>query len=384
LARGAFTLLSAAIAAIAIAACGGSSSGQANSLLQQTFSGTHAINSGNVNVDLTVNPSGSNTIKGPVSLSLGGPFASLGNGKMPKSNFNIAISGLGHTGQLGILSTGTTGYVTMNGTSYQLPPATFQQLESSFSSLTSSSGGGSGSGALAKLGINPLHWLVNPTVAGNDTVGGASTTHIRAGVNVSALLNDVNTFLGKASSLGVSGASRLPSSISPSTRTRIANEVKQPRVDVWTGNSDKTLRRLALGLTLPVTGQLSSLLGGLNAAQVSFSLQYADLNQPQTIVAPASVAPFSQFQSRLQSILSSIQGALGGAATGSGTTGSGATGSGTTGSGANGSGTTGSGSTGSTTAPNGAGNLSKYSQCLQAAGSNVTKMQQCASLLNGK
>ena len=61
-----------------------------------------------------------------------------------------------------------------------------------------------------------------------------------------------------------------------------------------------------------------------------------------------------------------------------------ATGSGTTGSGTSGSGTTGSGNTGSTTAPNGAGNLSKYSQCLQAAGSNVTKMQQCAPLLNGK
>ena len=362
-------LLSAAIVAVAVAACGGSSSGQANSLLQQTFSGTHAINSGNVNVDLTLNPSGSSTVKGPLSLTLGGPFASLGSGKVPKSNFDIALSGLGHTGQLGILSTGTTGYVTMNGTSYQLPPATFRQLESSFSSLTSSSGGGSGSGALGKLGINPMHWLVKPTVAGNDTVGGASTTHIRAGVNVPALLNDLNTFLGKASSLGVSGASRLPSSISPSTRTRIANEVKQPRVDVWTGNSDKTLRRLALGLTLPVTGQVSSLLGGLNAAQLSFSLQYADLNHPQTIVAPRSVAPFNQFQTRLQSILSSIQSALGGAVAGSGTTGAG---------------TTGAGTTGGTTAPNGAGNLSSYSQCLQAAGSDVTKMQQCASLLNGR
>ena len=371
IARGIIALLSAAFVAIAITACGGGSSGEATSLLKQTFSGTHAIDSGNVNVDLSLNPSGSSTLKGPISLTLGGPFASLGNGKVPKSNFNIAISALGHTGQLGILSTGTTGYVTLNGTSYQLPASTFKQLESSFSSLTSSSGGGSGSGALGKLGINPMHWLVKPTIAGNDTVAGASTTHIRADVNVPALLTDVNTFLGKASSLGVSGASQLPSGISPSTRARIANEVRQPHVDVWTGNSDKTLRRIAIGLTLPVSGQITSLLGGLNSAQIGFSLQYANLNQPQTIAAPTSVAPFSQFQAKLQTILSSVQSALGGAATGSGT-------------GTAGSGSTGTGTTGGSTNTGSAGNLSSYSQCLQSAGSNVAKMQQCAALLNGK
>jgi hypothetical protein len=392
-------LLLAAFVAVAIAACGGGSSGDANSLLQQTFSGTHAINSGNVNVALTLNPSGSSTIKGPISLTLGGPFASLGTGKVPKSNFNVAISGLGHTGQLGILSTGTTGYVTMNGTSYQLPAATFQQLESSFSSLTSS-GRGSSSGALGKLGINPLHWLVNPKIAGNETVGGANTTHIHAGVNVPALLNDLNTFLGKASSLGVSGASRLPTSISSSTQTRIANAVRQPQVDVWTGTSDKTLRRIAVGLAVPVTGQLSSLLGGLNSTHVSFTLQYADLNQPQTIVAPTSVAPFKEFQSKLQSILSSIQGVLGGAATGTASSGaspgtsspsrssgspSGSSGSpsGSSGSSSGSSGSS-SGTSGSAAGTPGARDLSKYSQCLQSAGSDVAKMQQCSSLLNSK
>ena len=36
-------------------------------------------------------------------------------------------------------------------------------------------------------------------------MGGAQTTHIHAGVNVPALLNDLNTLLERASSLGVSG-----------------------------------------------------------------------------------------------------------------------------------------------------------------------------------
>jgi hypothetical protein len=346
------------LVAVAIAACGSSSSGQAQDLLRQTFSGSHTVNSGKLGVNLTANPSGSSTIKGPITVTLGGPFDSLGTGKLPKSDFNVSISALGHMGSLGILSTGTAGYVKLSGTSYQLPDTTFRQLESGFSSFASS-GSGSGSGALAKLGINPMHWLMNPTIVGTESVGGASTTHIRSGVNVQALLTDLNTFLGKASSLGVSGASKLPSSISPSTRAQIANAVHRPQLDVWTGTSDKTLRKLALGMTVPVTGQLSSLLGGLNSAQISFSLQYSDLNQPQTIVAPTKVAPYSEFQAKLQSFLSSVQSAVGGSSGLSGTTG---------------------GSTSST----GASSLNKYTQCLQSAGNNVTKMQQCAALLNAK
>lgn len=344
-----------------LAACG-SSSQSATTLLRQTFSGAHPVSSGNLDVALAVNPNGSSTLKGPITLSFGGPFATLGKGKLPESNFNLVASAEGHTGSLGILSTGSAGYVTLKGTSYQLPDATFRQLESSFSSLTSSAGGSSaGSGALSKLGINPLHWLVDPTVAGQQQVGGASTTHIVAGVNVSALLTDLNTFLGRASSLGISGASKLPSSISQQTANRIASEVRQPRFDVWTGNSDKTLRKLVISLTLPVSGQLSSLLGGLSSAQMSLTMQYADLNQPQTITAPAAVAPFSQFQSQVQSFLSALQGTL-----------SGATSSASTGS---------SGST--STTGSSASKLGLYEKCLQAAGSNVTKQQTCAPLLNG-
>ena len=191
-----------AASSIALSACGSSSGGDANSLLKQTFSGSHTVTSGNLSFSLTVSPSGSRTLSGPITLSFGGPFQSRGKGQLPASNFNISITASGRTGSLGILSTGTNGYVTLQGTSYQLPAATFQKLESSFAQVASSPGAGSNGGTLSKLGIDPLHWLVNPSVVGHESVGGADTTHIRAGVNVAALLADLNTFLQKASSLG--------------------------------------------------------------------------------------------------------------------------------------------------------------------------------------
>jgi hypothetical protein len=357
-------LLVVGVASVVLAACGSSSGGSsesASNLLKQTFTGSHAVSSGNLSFRLTLSPAGSSTLKGPIALSFGGPFQSRGTGKLPASNFNISFGALGQSGSIAILSTGTAGYVTVQGTSFQLPAASFQKLESSFSQLSSSPAGGSGSGSLSKLGIDPLHWLINPSVVGTENVGGAQTTHIRAGVNVAALLGDVDTFLQKASSLGVSGTSSLPTTIPQATKTRIAGEVKNPTVDVWTGNGDKTLRKLSLNLTVPVSGQVSSSLGGLNSAGIGLSVQYANLNQPQTITPPTNVRPYSEFQTELQSFLGQVEGAVGGAATGS-------TGS---------TGATGSGSA----AP---AKITNYSKCIQAAGGDVSKMQRCASLLNGK
>jgi hypothetical protein len=347
-------LLVAALASLTLGACGSSSSGggNANSLLKQTFSGSHVVASGNLSVSLTVTPTGSSTISGPITLSFGGPFQSLGKGKLPASNFNVSISALGTTGSLGILSTGTTGYVSLQGASYRLPPATFQKLESSFAQIGASPGS-SGSGSLSALGIDPLHWLVSPSVVGQESVGGADTTHIRAGINVAALLADINTFLSKASSLGVAGARSLPKGISDAARRRIAGEVKNPSFEVWTGHGDRTVRKMSIRLTLPVSGRTSSALGGLRSADIGLVVRYADLNKPQSIKAPTSVRPFSEFQAKLQTVLAAIQAAAGGATGGS--------------------------------APNGSSSttsLQGYGQCLASAGQDVAKMQQCAALLN--
>ena len=351
----------AVVAAVAVAACGSSSpsasgsDGTAQSLLQQTFSSGHTVKSGVLGFTLTIDPSGSSTLNGPVTISLTGPFQSRGTGKLPASDFTIGLAALGRKGSLAVISTGTNGYVTLDGANYQLPASDFQRLEQSFSGVDSNSGSGH---SLSGLGINPLHWLQNPTVVGTENVGGASTTHIRAGVNVAKLLTDLNTFLAKTAASA--GTTRIPSSIPAATQQRIAAAVKNATVDVWTGTSDKTLRKLSLGLTVPVGGQTSTLLGGVTAAGIGLTLQYSDLNQTQTIATPTNVQPYSQFATKLRSVVSGIEGGLGGSTGSTGSTGT-------------------SGGSGATTS-----NVQKYSQCIQKAGQNVLKMQKCAPLLNGK
>jgi hypothetical protein len=359
------------MASLVLAACGSasdSSSESPSTLLNQTFTGTHKVTSGVLNLTLTIDASGSSTLNGPITLAFGGPFQTRGSGKLPESNFTISASALGRNGSLGILSTGTSGYVTLQGTSYQMPQATFQKLESSFAQLASGAGTSQGSGTLAKLGIRPLRWLTHPTTVGTEKVGGAQTTHIHAGINVPVLLSDLSTFVQKASSASsVSGASQLKSGLPAATRQKIAAAIRNPSFDVWTGTSDKTIRRLTIALTLPITGSLSTQLGGVKSADIGLTMQYSDLNKPQTITAPTTVRPYSEFQTKVNGFIQGLQGAA------SGVLGSGSSSS---------SGGSSSGSGGAT--PGGAGsssNVTKYGQCIQQANGDVAKMQKCASLL---
>src|SRR5947208_7844547 len=139
-------LIMVVLVGLGLAACGSSASTSSdpNTLLSQTFSGAHKVTSGKLNLTLTIDPSGSSTLSGPITLSFGGPFQTRGTGKLPASNFTVSASAFGRSVSLGILSTGSNGYVTLQGTSYQMPQATFQKLESSFSQLASSPGSGSG------------------------------------------------------------------------------------------------------------------------------------------------------------------------------------------------------------------------------------------------
>jgi hypothetical protein len=357
------TSITAIVAALAIAGCGGTSTGPgtgsaAKTLLRQTFAGSHKINSGRLDFELNVTLHGSSAINGPLRLSLNGPFQYGAKGQLPKSDFTVSLTAEGHSLAMQIVSTGTAGYITVAGTSYQLPQSTFQQLESSFAAAAShGSSTASGQSELQKLGLHPLQWLSNPLVVGSGTVAGAGTTEVRAGIDVSTLLAELNSALQKGSSLGLT---RLPSSISPATQSKIAGELGRPTVEVWSGNGDHTLRRASLSLQLPVSGTLATLTGGATSASLEVVLTYSDINQPQSVTGPAHAQPYSQFVTKFKSLVSGIETALAEQALGGGT--------------------------GTSTTPAASGNTGtygSYSQCVQAAGNDIAKLQKCASKLPG-
>src|SRR5438046_140224 len=93
----AYPLLMAGLASFTVGGCGGSSP-DAGKLLRQTFNGPHSVGSGNVSFTLTVSPAKT----GPIMLSFGGPFQTVGQGKLPASSFILSVSAPGHSASVGL------------------------------------------------------------------------------------------------------------------------------------------------------------------------------------------------------------------------------------------------------------------------------------------
>lgn len=345
--RALVAVLALALAAAALAACGGGddggggSSADAETLLEQTFTGTHKVESGKVDARLTLEADGDPSLRGPVKLNLSGPFQQMGDDKLPEFDLAVDVSAQGQSFEAGATSAGGKLYVAFGGTAYEAPADLMRQLQQSYAE--SQKQGSKNQMSFDALGIDPLEWLDDPTVAGEEDVAGTKTQHITAELDVDAFLDDIDGLLKQANDRGVAGAAgqEIPKSLSERDRSQIEGAVKQASIDVWTGDSDHTLRKLQVSVEIaPKDADVKS-------ASIDFTVELSDLNEPQTIEAPKTTRP-------LQELLGQFSGLLGGALGGGSAGGAG----------------------GGSTAQ-----LDKYTRCLEEAGNDVGKAQECAALL---
>jgi hypothetical protein len=345
-------------AVLLVAGCGGSSGGgNAQDILKKTFGTNKAIHSGQLALAVALNLQGVKSLNGPISFKLDGPFQSTGTASIPKFQFTLGITASGQTFTAGATSTGDKAFLSFLGSDYAVSDQQFATFKQGYLQAQASSAKQNRS-TLSSLGVNPLQWLTSPQTVGTESAGGASTTHIRAGIAVPKLLDDVQHLLSKAGSLGVSGTRAVPSTITPAQRASIQRDVKSATVDVYAGKDDQILRRLTVNVAL-------------TNGSISFDLTIANLNQAQTITAPTNAQPLSTLLNSLGA--KSGSGGLGGLL-GGGTAGGAGGGAGTTTSPSTG------GSSGSAQAPSAAAGQA-YLACLQKAGQNLAAAQKCASLI---
>jgi hypothetical protein len=340
-------LLLIAVLAVAglVAGCGGgddngseaSSSTDASQLLKDTFSGKKDIKSGKLDLAVSVDAGSSGTF----DAKLSGPFESQGSGELPKLDIDASLQGSGQNIQAGVTSTGDKGFISYNGTDYAVDDATFKQFKAGFEQSAKQAGDQNSDQSLATLGIDPSKWLTNTKNEGDAKVGDTDTIKITGDVDVSKLLDDVNNALQKVKSIGGAQASNLPDQLTEADKKQATDAIKDLSVEIYTGKDDKILRRMVVAMKLAAQNE---------TADVKLDFQLLDLNEGQDISAPDNAKPLSDLMSQLGGL------GLGGLGSGS----------------SSGSGSSGSG---------GAKNLEKYSQCIQDANGDNTKIAKCADLL---
>jgi hypothetical protein len=295
----AVSLLALAALVAAISACGSTSSADVKDTLDKGFSAP--INSAKVNLDVTLTLNGVKQLNGPVKLNVQGPYESGGKKTIPKVDFDIAASAAGQNFSAGFISTGHNAWVNFQGQNYEVGRAAIAQVNKQIQQ----SAGRQKSG-LSQFGIDPKSWLKDPKDEGTDTVFGVKTDHVSATLDVGAFLDDLNKLVQKAGG-SVSG-SAAPPQLTPAERKQIEDVVKNPTFDVYVGQDDNVIRRLSADISFDVPKAQQAQLGGLTDGTLSFSIEFSDVRQPQTITAPSSSKPLSELTQQL----GGLSGALGG------------------------------------------------------------------------
>ncbi len=354
--------------AFAVAACGSDDGGDdVGSILKDTFGSGKPVKSGKLDVAVSLDAKGLPSLQGPVALKLSGPFQSSGEGELPAFDFDLALNASGQSFTAGAVSTGDKGFLAFQGQNFEVGAELFKTFKTGYQQAQKQSGAKEGGPTFKTLGIDPLRWLETPANAGEEKVGGADTTHITATINVPKFLDDVNTLLGKADELGVAGAqqAQVPSTLTDAQRKQITEAIKTAKVDVYSGKDDRLLRRLVVAITFDVPEASRKDAGGLESGTLKLDLTIADLNKDQVIKAPANARPLDELTSQ-----------LGGGAAGASTGAAGTTG-------AEGAAPDDGAATGAAATPSGepAANP-EYLQCLDAAGTDLAKVQECAAQLS--
>ncbi|MFA4928779.1 MAG: hypothetical protein WC558_09700 [Patulibacter sp.] len=330
---GGLALLLVAVVVVLLVRGGGAD--DARSVVARGFASGDELKTAQVNIKLGLTGSAAAGDE-PVLLELAGPYAA-GDAETAKFRFAVNVNGTGAEPVATLTGIGGRNYVSVGKQHYVLSQDALDGLKSEDSKDDEPL-------SLDALGIDPESWLQDPELIGDEQWDGKPVTHVRSKVDVKRMTDDLKKVVGRAeSSDDVSDEAKAAAN----TLGSIEQDVSAATMDVWVGEGEGALRRLQVDIRLK-QGRLA----------LDFGL--TKINAPVRISAPKNARPFDE----LLSVFAAAAGERG--ATGTTTEPSAPSAP--------------SGTTTSEAAPS--GDAGAYAECVQAAGSDVTKLQACADLQN--
>lgn len=262
------TIPAAALAAVALAGCGGSSPSafegmSAGQILAQASAKTDQQTAYRVALTAKVDADlEKGALGGQAGAILAQPLDISGEGTVQKPgdiSFDLSTKIATAPIQVNLTKVGDGLYVSALGQSFKiaLPKGAVASVDPS--TLPSSIAG----------------WIKNPEIVGNEDIGVTPTVHIRGEVDAAALTDDVGTLAEVAGS---------PGAVGKSTAAQAQAALEKGVVDVWVGTGDSLIYGADADVALK--GQVDAV-DGLNALLLTVSTRLSDFGTTQTIEAPA-------------------------------------------------------------------------------------------------
>lgn len=270
----------------------------------------------------------------PLIIEFAGPY-SAGDVKTTRFRFDIAVNGGSASSEpvASLIGAGGKSYIQVASQAFELSDKVLDDLKAEEDKSK-------GRLSFSSLGIDPGTWLEDPKIVGDEQWSGESVTHVRATVDTDRLASDLEKVVTRADK--ASGAAT-DAKAAAATLNTMKKDVTSTRIDVWVAKGKGALRRLQVDIKL-------------KSGRIALDFSLSKVNEPVKIATPKNALPFEQ----LLSVFAGASSEKGG----TGTT------------------TTPAPSGGATTTPDTStdGSSDAYTQCVDAAGSDVSKLQACAKL----
>jgi hypothetical protein len=250
---------------VLLAGCGG---GNGREVLQKTAARLGKIRSGTLDLRLVIDPRGKSA-HGKIGFIVHGPFALRRRGALPLLDVTYTQLAGTKRATAKLVSDGNTAYAESDGRRVTLTGSQLDELRSATAQVET--GGG-----LAQFPIDD--WIKDPSVSDGGDVGGASTDHVTADLDVVRVTNDL---IALARGLGARG----PQLLRGNNAKQLQDSVNDTSFDLWTGKNDRLLRRLELeaDFGFDVPQELARALGDVVGAKVTFELAVTNPNKPITV-----------------------------------------------------------------------------------------------------
>jgi hypothetical protein len=275
-------------AALALTSCGGSDDKEdVQDVLDRAFS--TSMESADLKVDASIQLKGSPGLDRPVRITATGPFRT-NEGKLPSVDIELKVGtdGGGQTVTTGFLSTGDRAFVKFQDVYYEQPASQVEKANRAIAENKDERG------SLKGLGLDPRTWLGEAEDEGEEEVGGVKTRHVSGTLDVEAVMRNLNEFVRKSGgALGDATGQPTPKPLSEEDIRKVTEVVKDPTFNVYVGEEDDIIRRVAGKIEFDVPEESREGLGGIQSGKIEFEVEFSKVNGDQQIEAPANARPIS-------------------------------------------------------------------------------------------
>ena len=296
-------LLPVLLAGALLGGCGEDDTESVTELLDTAFA--TPIGSADVTLDVEIELDGIDELQDPIEIALTGPYDSREKGQIPMVDWDVTVGAQNQSFNATLTSTGDRAFVGFQGTEYEVSEQTVAALNQQLAANENSEG----ERDLSEFGINARDWVVDAEEEGDEEVAGVETTHVSGKLDVTRVLEDLNTVVQEAAKLGGPLGQQAPPELTDEQKDQIEEVVQDPGFDAYVGTEDDALHRLSADLEFEVPEDSREQVGGLEGGRVSFSIEFANIGSAQPIEAPEGARPISELTQQLQGLLGGALGA---------------------------------------------------------------------------